>query len=58
MNAADYKIQREQRGTQMIVAALLGISRITLSRRETGVLPISREAELAICALPKKSREK
>lgn len=53
MSAADYKREREARGTQESVAALLGVDRTTLARRETGALPVTREAELALLALPK-----
>ena len=58
MNAHDYKNERELRGTQLSVAAQLQVSRITIARRETGALPISREAELAILSLPKKRKKK
>lgn len=54
MTAVEYQTQRKQRGTQEAVAALLGISRVSVARRETGDQPISREAELAILSLPKK----
>jgi transcriptional regulator with XRE-family HTH domain len=53
MSPADYKAARQQRGTQESVAALLGVARGTVARRETGALPIPREAELALLALPK-----
>lgn len=52
MNAAAYKAERERRGTQEEVAALLGVSRVTIARRETGTRPVSREAWLALLALP------
>ena len=54
MTAADYKNEREKRGTQEEVAALLGVSRVTIARRETGTRPVIREAWLALLALPKK----
>lgn len=54
MNANDYKSERERRGTQEEVAALLGVSRVTIARRETGTRPVIREAWLALLALPKK----
>jgi len=59
MNAIEYKSEREKRGTQASVAALLGVSRVSVARRETGEQPISREAELALLSLPKlrKKRE-
>ena len=54
MNADDYKAEREKRGTQAEVAAQLGVSRVTVARRETGTRPVIREAWLALLALPKK----
>lgn len=54
MNAANYKAERERRGTQGEVAALIGVSRVTIARRETGTRPVTREAWLALLALPKK----
>ena len=53
MKPADYKRERTLRGTQESVAAQLGVDRVTIARRETGALPIPREAELALLALPK-----
>jgi hypothetical protein len=53
MTAAEYKAERTQRGTQERVATQLGVARGTVARRETGALPIPREAELALLALPK-----
>lgn len=58
MTPADYKSERELRGTQLTVAAQLQISRITIARRETGALPISREAELALLSIPRKRNKK
>jgi len=57
MTAQDYKAEREKRGTQASVSALLGVSRVSIARRETGEQPISREAELAILSLPKKRKK-
>lgn len=57
MNAEKYKSEREQRGTQEEVAALLGVSRVTLARRETGA-EITREAWLALLSLPKKRKSR
>ena len=51
MTAADYKATRTLLGTQAEVAALLGLARGTVARRETGALPITTEAALAIDAL-------
>lgn len=58
MTPADYKMEREQRGTQATVAALLLVSRVTVARRETGEQVITREAELALLSLPKKRKSR
>jgi DNA-binding transcriptional regulator YdaS (Cro superfamily) len=54
MTPEQYAAIRQVHGSQRAVALRLGVSHITLARRETGKLPISREAELAIKSLPKK----
>ena len=51
MTPADYKATRTRLGTQAEVAALLGVARGTVARRETGALPITTEAALALDAL-------
>ena len=53
MTPADYKAARRLRGSQVAVAAKLGVAQNTISRREIGELPINREAEIALLALPK-----
>lgn len=53
MTPEKYKSERQLRGSQLAVAAQLEIHRVTLARRETGVLPITREAWLALLTLPK-----
>lgn len=58
VNPEQYKAEREKRGTQAEVAAKLGVSRITLARRETGTRPVSRECFLALLSLPKKRSAK
>lgn len=58
MSPAEYKTEREKRGTQEEVAALLGVSRTTIARRETDALPISVEAERALLSLRKKKRNR
>jgi DNA-binding XRE family transcriptional regulator len=58
MNPEQYKAEREKRGTQAEVAAKLGVSRITLARRETGTRPVSKECFLALLSLPKKRTAK
>lgn len=57
MTHTQYKSARERIGTQEEVAAMLELSRVTIARRETGALPITREAELAITALKKRRRK-
>ena len=52
MSPTQYAAARRQRGTQKQVAALLDVDVMTISRRERGLLPINRETELAINALP------
>ncbi len=56
VNPEQYKAEREKRGTQLEVAEKLGVSRITLARRETGTRPVSRECFLALLSLPKKRK--
>lgn len=50
---AQYKAEREARGTQATVAARLGVNRVSLARRETGTQVITQEAWLALTSLPK-----
>ena len=52
MSPADYKIERQRRGTLKGVAALLGIHWTTLARRESGVIELTTEMALAIRSLP------
>jgi len=56
MTAARYKFEREKRGTQMSVAALLAVHQVTIARRETGAQVITREAWLALLSLPLRRR--
>jgi DNA-binding XRE family transcriptional regulator len=51
MTPHEYSLERKKRGTQERVAKLLGVTRVTIHRRET-VGPVSKEAELALLALP------
>ena len=52
MSPAQYKAKREQLGlTQAGLASLLGVTRETVNRRESGEQPLTHEAELAIGAL-------
>jgi transcriptional regulator with XRE-family HTH domain len=55
MTSTEYRDARKKRGTQHAVAAALGVHQVTIARRETGVQPINREAELALLALPQKT---
>ena len=57
MNSQEYKVQRELRGTQAEVAALLGVTRQVVSRRESGAT-VTTEAWLALNAMPKKRKAK
>jgi hypothetical protein len=52
MTPEEYQKERRRRGTQAAAATLLGVSRVTIARRETGVIPITREAWLALLSLP------
>lgn len=56
MTPTEYKAQRQARGTQRAVADQLHVHQVTIARRETGVLPITQEAWLALLALPKKEK--
>ena len=58
MNPEDYKAEREKRGTQAAVAALLRVDPQTISRRERGEIPITHEAALALISLPKSRRRR
>lgn len=53
MSPDQYRIERERRGTQASVAALLRVDPQTISRRERGEIPITHEAALALLSLPK-----
>jgi transcriptional regulator with XRE-family HTH domain len=58
VSPAEYKAQRQLRGTQESVAAQLGVHPQTIAKRERGTAdaPITREAWLALLSLPKKRR--
>lgn len=51
MTPATYQSARKRIGTQEQVAAMLELDPQTISRRERGELPITREAALAMDAL-------
>lgn len=48
MTPLQYKAERKAHGSQAAVGKLLDVHQVTMARRETGVMPITREAELAI----------
>lgn len=52
MTPADYKRHRAALGhTQATLAKVLGLARGTIARRETGALPITSEAALALLSV-------
>lgn len=52
MTAAEYKRRRAALGhTQATLAKVLGLARGTIARRETGALPITSEAALALLSV-------
>lgn len=52
MTPADYKRRRAALGhTQATLAKVLGLARGTIARRETGALPITSEAALALLSV-------
>jgi transcriptional regulator with XRE-family HTH domain len=54
MSPAQYRKERTQRGlTQAALAALLGVPREAVVRREAGTQPIIPEAAMALLSLPK-----
>ena len=56
MTPAQYRRQRERLGlTQAELAARLGVTRETVTRRETGKKPITGEAEMAIKSIKAES---
>lgn len=48
MTPEEYRTLRKRLGTTAEVAALLGVARETVIRRQTGKMKINREAALAI----------
>ncbi len=50
----EYKAARKLRGSQTAVARALGVGQITLSRRETGISQVTKEAMMALLSLPEK----
>ena len=59
MTSAEYKQERQRLGlTQAALAALLGIARETVSRRENGKQQITEEAALALRSIPSENDHK
>lgn len=58
MNPEQYKSARQSVGTQLEAARLLGVARSTVAHRESGKIPITTEAALAIQYLRKRARWK
>jgi transcriptional regulator with XRE-family HTH domain len=54
LNQIEYQRARKARGTQTQIAEALGISRVTIMRRETARSTVTREAMIALLTLPKK----
>jgi len=54
LNRIEYQRARKARGTQTQIADALGISRVTIMRRETDRSAVTREAMIALLTLPKK----
>jgi len=52
LTASQYRYDRKLRGTQTTVADALGISRVTIMRRETARSTVTLEAMLALLTLP------
>jgi transcriptional regulator with XRE-family HTH domain len=48
VTGAAYKALREEIGSQAYVAGLLGVHFMTVSKRERGANPVTREAEWAL----------
>lgn len=58
MTPDQYRRERIKRGTQKAVADALGVHRMTITQRESGVQHITREAWLALLSLPKSKMRK
>ena len=51
MTAAEYKATRKCISTQAEVAAMLGVNRVTVAKRESGAVEITKEAGLALARI-------
>jgi transcriptional regulator with XRE-family HTH domain len=58
MTPQEYKTERKLRGSQQAVADALGVHRMTITKRETGVHLISQETVTALLSLPKLTNKK
>lgn len=58
MSGEEYRALRERVGSQREAAERLGVHRQTISQRERGVLPVDREAELALRCLAEHARKR
>lgn len=59
MTGDEYRAKREELGyNQTELGAALGLARETITRRESGVLVITPEAQYALSGLPKKLKRK
>ena len=58
MNPEEYKATRERIGTQAEVAAMLGVNRVTVAKRENGTMTLTNEAVLAIQSLRRPRRKR
>ena len=57
MTGIEYREERRRRGlTQAGLALLVGVHKVTITKRETGVTPITVEAEIALRSLPLKPK--
>lgn len=51
MTPPEYKNLRESLGLQAEVARILGVNRVTIAKRESGAMKLTREACLAMQAI-------
>ena len=58
MTSDEYKAARERLGTQAEVAAMLGVNRVTVAKRENDTMTITNEAVLAIQSLRRPRRKR
>ena len=56
MSPAQYRAARRARGTQQAVADAMGVHRVTIAKRESGLTVVTTEAWLALHTLPRLTR--